>query len=188
MVDRIMGVLKADINTFEEIEHDEGATMQAAIVVGVVGLISAIGAAAFAGQAAAFVESFGEQLSDMPGFVADVSDVSAASLFITTLIGAFVTWAVWAYVSYFVGTRLFGGEATPGEMLRVLGYARAPGVLSIVPCLGIVGWIWSLYLAFIALRQGLDIDNGKTVLTILVSFIPAVIINGIINSVLGGIF
>ncbi len=31
MFNRIIGVFKLDVNTFEEIEHDEGATVQAAI-------------------------------------------------------------------------------------------------------------------------------------------------------------
>ncbi len=40
---RMIGVLKLDVDTFEEIEHDQGATGQAAIVVLVVALVAGIG-------------------------------------------------------------------------------------------------------------------------------------------------
>ena len=43
MFNRIMGVFKLDVNTFEEIEHDESATSQAAIVVALVALLAVVG-------------------------------------------------------------------------------------------------------------------------------------------------
>jgi hypothetical protein len=45
MLQRIMGVFMLNADTFEEIEHDQSATGQAAIVVTIVALLSAIGAA-----------------------------------------------------------------------------------------------------------------------------------------------
>jgi hypothetical protein len=61
--------------------------------------------------------------------------------------------------------------------MRTLGFAQAPGVLWLLAFLPIIGWfldmllpIWIAVAAFIALRQALDIGNGKTLLTILVGW------------------
>lgn len=43
MIQRILGVIKLDVNTFEEIETDANATSQAAIIVAIVSLLSGIG-------------------------------------------------------------------------------------------------------------------------------------------------
>jgi hypothetical protein len=102
------------------------------------------------------------------------------------LIWTFIGWAIWSGVTYLVGTNLFGGKADMGEMLRVIGFAQAPQVLGIIPCVGIIGAIWSLIAGFIAVRQGLDLDNTKAFLTILIGFL--VYIAGVcaISSVVGG--
>lgn len=164
MFNRIMGVFKLDVHTFEEVEHDETATSQAAIVVGLVALLSALGS----------------------GLGASFSEGNFWTSFISTFIWAFVGWFLWSGVSYLVGTSLFGGQATLGEMLRVLGFAQAPQLLGIIPCLGgLVGAIWALIAGFIAIRQGLDLDNTKAFLTALIGFVVLMIGYAIIYSMLG---
>lgn len=164
MFNRIMGVFKLDVNTFEEVEHDETATGQAAIVVGLVALLSALGS----------------------GLGASFSGSNFLTSFIGTFVWAFVGWFLWSGVSYLVGTSLFGGQATLGEMLRVLGFAQAPQLLGIIPCLGgLVGAIWALIAGFIAIRQGLDLDNTKAFLTALIGFVVLMIGYAIIFSMLG---
>ncbi len=164
MFNRIMGVFKLDVNTFDEVEHDETATSQAAIVVGLVALLSALGS----------------------GLGASFSEGNFWTSFISTFIWAFVGWFLWAGVSYLVGTSLFGGQATLGEMLRVIGFAQAPQLLGIIPCLGgLVGAIWALIAGFIAIRQGLDLDNTKAFLTALIGFVVLMIGYAIIFSMLG---
>ena len=75
-----------------------------------------------------------------------------------------------------------------GEMMRVLGFAYAPQVLSIIPCIGwLVGSIWSLIAAFIAVRQGLDLDNTKAFLTIIVGFVAIVLISAVLGIIFGGL-
>jgi hypothetical protein len=149
MFNRIMGVFKLDVNTFEEIEHDESATGQAALVVALVALLAGVGS----------------------GLGARIGNGDFLTSFIFTLIWAFVGWFLWSAVSYFVGTSLFGGKATLNEMLRVIGFAQAPQLLGIIPCLGgLVGAIWALIAGFIAIRQGLDLDNTKAFLTALIGF------------------
>jgi hypothetical protein len=146
---RIMGVFRLDPLIFEEIEHDRTATGQAALVVTVVALLSAIGVSIFAARTGGFLETF-----------------------LGTLLWAFVGWFVWAGITYWLGTRLFAGQADYGEMLRVIGFSTAPLALGIIPCIGgIVGVIWAAVAAFVAVRQGLDLDGGRAMLTILIGFL-----------------
>ena len=152
MKERLIGVLKLDIPTYEEIEHDESAMSQAIMIVGAVAVLSAIGTGLSTGEG---------------GGVAGA---------MTALFGAFLGWWIGAWVTYKVGMSLFQGqaEATHQEMLRVLGFAQLPmalGVLAFIPIVGgiagLVGGIWSLCTYFIAVRQGLDISNMQTVVTII---------------------
>ncbi len=166
MLDRIIGVLKLDVNVYEEIEADESATSQAAIVVAVVAIVGGlIGGGISAAMGGSFLGSF-----------------------LSQLLGAFIGWIIWSAVTYFVGTSLFGGKATMGEMLRVLGFAQAPGILGIIPiCGSFIGWIWTLACTFIAIRQGLDLDNGKAAMTAVVAFIAVIIVSFIVTAILGAI-
>jgi hypothetical protein len=163
LVQRVIGVLKLDVNTFEEIEADESATSQAAIVVAIVAIIGGL----------------------LGGAISAAFDGSFLGTFLRTLLTAFIGWIVWAGVTYFVGTSLFGGNATMGQMLRVIGFAQAPGILAIIPiCGSFVGWIWSIACGFIAVRQGLDLDNGKALLTIIIGWVAVFIVSLIVGSIL----
>ncbi len=153
MLDRILGVFRLNPATFEEIENDPSATSQAAIVVAIVALLSALGSG-----------------------IAGIGSGRFISGFFGTLVWTFIAWIIWSAVSWFVGTSLFGGKATLSEMMRVIGFAYAPQALGIIPCIGgIIGGIWSLIASFIAIRQGLDLDNMKTLLTVLVGFVVVAI-------------
>lgn len=164
MIERVVGVFKLDSNTFEEIEADQGATGQAAMVVLIVALVGALGS----------------------GILAVISDTGFFSSFISSLVTTFLGWLVWSAVTYFVGTSLFGGQADMGEMLRVIGFAYAPQILGIIPCIGwIIGLIWTLAAGFIAVRQGLDLDNTKAALTIGIGLIAYIIIFFIIGLIFG---
>lgn len=166
MLDRVIGVLKLDVNTYEAIEADESATSQAAIVVAVVAIVGGlIGGGISAAMGGSFLGSF-----------------------LSQLLSAFFGWFIWSAVTYFVGTSLFGGKATMGEMLRVLGFAQAPGILGIIPvCGSFVGWIWTLACTFIAIRQGLDLDNGKAAMTAVIAFIAVIIVSFIIGAILAAV-
>lgn len=166
LIQRIMGVLRLDVATYEEIEADESATSQAAIVVAIVAVIGGlVGGAITAGLGGSFLGSF-----------------------LSTLISAFLGWIVWSFVTYFVGTSLFGGKSDMGQMLRVLGFAQAPGILAVIPvCGAFVGWIWTLVCTFIAVRQGLDLDNTKAALTAIIAFIAVFVVSFIVASILAAV-
>jgi hypothetical protein len=166
MFQRIMGIFKLDVNTFEEIEHDSNATTQAAIIVAIVAVLLAIGS----------------------GVGASIQKSGFFGSFISTLVWTFVGWFLWSLVSWFVGTKFFNGQATIDEMLRVIGFAYAPQMLGVIPCIGgVVGAIWSLIAGFIAVRQGLDLDNTKAFLTILVGFAFYIAGSIVIGLVMGGV-
>jgi hypothetical protein len=166
MLERIIGVFQLDVPTFEEIEHDTTATGQAAGVVAVAAVCQAVGSSISAGIAGRGVG---------PNFLA-------------TLIAAFIGWVVWSALTYWIGTTLFEGQADLGEMLRVIGFANAPLILAIIPCFGtLVGGIWALVAGFIAIRQGLDLDNTKTFVTIIIGFLAYVAIAAIGSLFTGGL-
>lgn len=169
-IERLKGVFLLKSMTFEEIEHDENATRQAAIVVIVVALVTGVGTALFS------------SLTDSSAFWGAVSAIA----------WAIIGWLVWSAVSFFVGTSLFDGVATFQEMLRVIGFAYAPQVLAIVPCIGpLVGMIWSLAAGFVAIRQGLDLDDFKAFLTAAVGLAVyglGYLLLNVVLSLLGALF
>jgi hypothetical protein len=118
MLNRVIGVMKLDVNTYEEIEADESATPQAAIVVTVVAVIGGL----------------------IGGGISVATGGSFLGTFLNQLLVAYIGWGVWSVVTYFVGTSLFGGKSDIGQMLRVLGFAQAPGILGIIPS---VAHLWA---------------------------------------------
>lgn len=194
MFERIMGVFRLDKKTFEAIEADTTATSQAAIIVALVGVLAAIGAAIGAAMANRILSTTLPDLQAQLGgsLPFNVPTLSPIGAFLNALVGAFVAWIVWSALTYFIGTRVFKGQSNFNEMLRMIGFAQAPRLLSVfafIPCIGgllsFAGWIWSLVASYIAVREGLDIDNGKTILTVVISFLVAFLVNLLI---LGPIF
>lgn len=198
MLQRIMGVFKLSAATFTEIENDQTATTQAAIVVILVAILGGIGAAVGAIALNRAMPGIVEGLEGTLGEGFDMSlvpQMSPVGAFLNAAIGALLSWLVWSALTYLVGTKLFKGTADMGEMLRVIGFAQAPRLLSVfsfIPCLGgllsLAGLIWALVASFIGIREGLDLDSGKTLLTIVVSFIGAIAVSFLVGLLLAPIF
>jgi hypothetical protein len=84
---------------------------------------------------------------------------------VTTLLG----WYVWAFSTYFVGARILPEDQTEPDrraLMRVLGFACAPGVLralGFLPNLGLVvlliATIWMLAAATIGVKQALNYQS-----------------------------
>lgn len=163
MLARIIGVFKLDVKTFEEIEHNTSLTLSAALIVVIVSLISGIGNGLFNG----FIHK------------------SFFSGFIGSLISVLLGWLLWSVVTLFVGTRFFHGEADMGQMLRVIGFAYLPLLLSIIPCVGgVIGIIWAIAAGFIAIRQGLDLSDLNAFLTVVVGALAYLVLTGVLNLIL----
>ena len=166
MVDRMVGVARLDVPTYEAIEQDRSATTPALIVVVLAAIAGAIG-------------SLGEGGEGLIG----------------GLLSGILGWAVFSGVAYFVGTRLLGTPQTSSswqEVMRTLGFAYTPLLLSVLGFIPAIGWvfaligaIWFLFTATIALRQSLDMTTGRAIGTALISIIPSAIIIGIIGAIFG---
>lgn len=173
LFERMMRAARLDSSLYEEVEADLNATSQAATVVGIVALCGGLGnaiATAMAGNTGLAVIAF-----------------------IGGIVMAFVGWIAWSYITYWIGTSIFKGQATPGELLRTVGFAQTPGVLNLlafVPLLGglvaIVAGIWALIAGIIALRQALDISTGQAVITAIIGIIPMAILGCLYASVIAG--
>jgi len=136
--DRMLRAAKLDIALYEEVEHDEGALGQATTVV----VLSAV---------AAGIGSLG---------------IGGLSGLVSGTLAALLGWYVWAFLTYFIGTRLLPEPQTRadhGELLRTIGFSSAPGLIrvaGIIPGLGeivfMVAGVWMLVAMVIAVRQALD--------------------------------
>lgn len=187
ILQRIKGVFSLTRDVLREIEEDESATGQAALIVLAVALLAGAGAAIGTVMGATAVQSLAELTGDanLPALM--TPSFGALGAFFNAFLVTFISWIVWSLVTYVIGVNLFHGEATVGEMLRVIGYAQAPRLLSafvFIPCLGpllsLVGWVWAIVASFIAIQEGLDLDSGKSLVTILLSIVVVIIINAIL--------
>ena len=136
--DRMLRAAKLDPQLYEEVEADKGAMRQAMAVVVLASLAAGIG--------------------NFPN----------GGLFgmVTGALTSLVAWYIWAYLTYFIGTRLLPEpqtQADAGELLRTVGFSSAPGLIrifGIVPGLNAlvfsVAAIWMLVAMVIAVRQALD--------------------------------
>ncbi|HEY8476473.1 MAG TPA: YIP1 family protein [Chloroflexota bacterium] len=167
LTDRMIRAARLESSLYEEVERDTDATSQALLVVVIVSVA--------AGLAAALAQlALGRPGAAVLGLVGGV---------VQTLLG----WAIWSGLTYVIGANLFGGRATYGELLRTLGFAYAPGVLlilSFIPVLGaligLVVFIWVVIAGVIAVRQALDFDTGRAILTVVVAFIGYIILAAIL--------
>ena len=149
MIPLLIGALKGDVATFEQVEHDESATIQAGVVVLIASVLTGVGSA------------IGQSLNDG----------SPGRGFIVGLIAALLGWLVWSAATHFVGTKFFGAQSTVGEMLRVIGFAHVVLWLTVIPFIGFFAGFWFLFVAFKAIRAGLDIGTGPTVVVVLIGFV-----------------
>lgn len=154
IADRMRGAAMLDVATYEEVEHDADATGQAAVVVVIVAVCTAIGAIWRGGPS-----------------------------IIMGPVSAILGWLLWSAVTYLIGDKLLGGTATWGELLRTIGFAQSPGVLmifGIIPILGglvrAVVAIWLLIAGVVAIRQALDFSTGKAILTAILGWLAMVML------------
>ena len=154
LIDRMVRAARLDASLYEEVEADVSATSQAAIVV----ILSSIAA------------GIGSTL----GF--GVTGLIVAT--VTALIG----WVVWAVIIYVVGSKLLPEPTTKtdlGEILRVLGFASAPGLIRVVGVIDalaglamLVAAVWMIAAMVVGVRQALDYTStGRAVGVCFVGFL-----------------
>jgi hypothetical protein len=172
MVNRMIRAAMLDVAFYEEAEANTSLTQEALMVVILVSVAAGIG-----------------------GFLGGILSIGIGAAVVGLIVGivlGVVNYYIWAYVTQFVGANLFHGTADVGELLRTLGYATSPRVLSIfsfIPCVGglisLVGAIWALVAGVIAVRQALDFDTGNAILTVIIGWVIILIITFVVSAVLG---
>ncbi|HZR00630.1 MAG TPA: YIP1 family protein [Chloroflexota bacterium] len=164
---------RLDIALYEEVERDLNQTSNAVTVV----VITAVAAG-------------------ISGLISGAMRGAGAGVLIGGLIGgiiaALIGWLLWSGIVYVVGTTLFRGTATWGEVLRTVGFAQSPNVLRIfgfIPILGglitLVAGIWTIVTTIIAVRQSLDIGTGAAIVTAVIGGIVYFLVFLVIGAVLG---
>lgn len=175
LFDRMMRAARLDSSLYDEVDADSSATSQAWMVVILTAVATAIGGA------------IGATITGHPGALA----AAVVGGLLTQIIG----WVVWTFVVTWVGNTLLGGQATYTRMLRSLGFAYSPGIFNIlnfIPVLGglitfIVG-IWQLVASFVAIREGMQFSNGKTIATMIVGIVALLIVFAIVGLITAAIF
>lgn len=176
IISRVMRVFTFDLTVFQEVEEDQTATQQAWAVVVIAALASGIGTGI-------------NSIITGGGFLGLIVGLILTPIF--ALIGYFL----WAFVTYWVGVNLFQGETDFEEMQRVIGFAYAPnvlGLLNLVPCVGwiisLAGSLYALALSVMAVKEGLDVDMGKAIVTCIVGWIVnLILVSGVMALIMGTI-
>jgi hypothetical protein len=161
--ERMVGVMKADVKTFQEIEADPSAIGQALTVIVIAGVATLIGNIFRAGV-------FGGVLQ---------------------LVVSLVGYAIWSLAIVLIGTKLMPEPTTKADFsegFRVIGFTAAPGifnVLAIVPFLGVlisfVIAVWMLVIGVIAVREVLDYSStGRAIIVCLIAMVAMWIVNLVI--------
>jgi Yip1-like protein len=151
--ERMIGAMKADVKTFQEIEADPNALGQAVAVI----VIAAV---------AALIGNIFRQ---------------GVTLGIVSMVVSLIMYAFWTVMIVLIGTKLMPEPTTKADFaegFRVIGFTASPGVfnvLAIIPFLGpvlsfLIG-IWMLIIGVIAVREVLDYSStGRAFIVCLIAF------------------
>ncbi len=167
--DRMIRAAKLDVNLYEEVEADKDTMRQAMGVVVLASLAAGVGS---------------------------IGTLGLGGILFGTL-AALGGWYIWAWLTYFIGTRFLAEpqtEADLGQLLRTTGFSSSPGlirVLGIIPGLGTVVFavasIWMLVAMVIAVRQALDYTSTfRAVGVCMIGWIIQTVILVLLFSLLGG--
>jgi len=179
--ERVVGALKLDANTFEDIERDPAAMGQAVGIIALAALASNLGQIWRLG--------FGVMLIGV----------------CSSLVG----YVIWSVVVWLAGTKLMPDPATKAdfpETFRTIAFAAAPGLIGVVTIVPFLGWLlmllltpiiwlWSMAAMVVAVRQVLDYsETFKAVIVVLIGFVVFLVFWGTIwflslgAAVVGGMF
>ena len=172
MIGRMIGAARLNVSTFEEVEQDRGATVQALLVVVLVTIAGVVG-----GMLA------GDELDIVQGIVFGA-------------IRGIGAWVIWALVTWMIGSTILKTAETNanwGELARCTGFAQTPGILSVFVFISGVGWViglavfvWQLAAMLVAVRQALDYSSTwRAFFVVVISLIPVAIIYLVFVSILG---
>ena len=172
---RWLGAARLSVDTYEDVEKDTSATVQALVVVILVTVASIVGQLLGGGEDGGVIKALA-----------------------VGIIRGVASWAIWALVIWIVGTTILRTEQTEadwGQLARGTGFAQTPGILNVLGFIPAVGglitlatFVWTFVAMVIAVRQCLDYTSTwRAFFAILISFIPVGIINIIVIMLTGGV-
>jgi hypothetical protein len=155
--------MKLDVRTFTEVEGDTTAMGQAIGVVVMAAVASAIGTG---------------------------SGFAILALPISALVNL-VAYLAWAVAVFLIGTKLMPEPTTKAdfnETFRVVGFAAAPGLFSVLAILPLVGvlvrvavFVWMICAMVVGVREVLDYSTtAKAVVVCLIGFIAFLVLNALL--------
>lgn len=167
---RIIRAAKLDSALYEEVEKDTNALPQAMAVVVLSALAAGIGS---------------------------ISKIGVTGIVVGAIIGLLV-WYVWAFLTYFIGTRLLPEPQTKsnlGELLRTIGFSSAPGLIRILAIFGGLQRLifsfaaaWMLIAMVIAVKVALDYKSTwRAVGVCLIGWIVQVVLLASLLALAGGL-
>jgi hypothetical protein len=154
LTERMVGAMKADVNTFKEIEADPSALGQAVTVIVIAGVAAMIG------------------------------NIFRGSIFygLLSLIASILGYAIWSVLVVVIGTKLMPEPTTKAdfqEAFRVIGFTAAPGVFNVLLFIPVLHYlisfaigIWMLIIGVVAVREVLDYsDTTRAIIVCLIAFV-----------------
>ena len=173
MIGRMLGAALLRVDTYEEVERDGRATLQA---LGIVILVT---------------------IASVVGSLLSGDDLEVVNAVIVGIVRGVASWALWALVTWIIGATICKTEHTEadwGQLARCTGFAQTPGILNVLSFIPVVGgliWlaaaIWSLAAMVVGVRQALDYTSTcRAIIVILLALIPVAIMNLIVVFLTGG--
>ena len=147
LTNRLLGSVGLKADSYEEVEADTHANLQAVGVVVLSSLAAAVGVGA-----------------------TKLGSIAAL------LVVALASWIIWVLLTLMIGTQLLPGNSTRsdfGQVLRTTGFSSAPGVFRVLGIVPVIGWslflaatVWMLFSFVVAVRQALDYSNTGRALAV----------------------
>ncbi len=154
LTERMVGAMKADVKTFQEIEADPNALGQAVTVIVIAGVAAMIG------------------------------NIFRGSIIggLLSLIVSIIAYGIWSVLIVLIGTKLMPEPTTKAdfqEAFRVIGFTASPGVFNVLLFIPILHYlisfvigIWMLVIGVIAVREVLDYsDTGRAIIVCIIAFV-----------------
>ena len=178
MLERMLGAARLNVATFEDVESDKGATVQAMLVVIFVSIAGGIG-----------------------GIIA----LGIWGL-VFGLLGGLIQWALWALITFLISTTILKTPETHadwGQLARTTGFAQTPGLFKVLvflpgigsimlpgtelPIILSIASIWQLAAMVIAVRQALDYQSTwRTIGVVVIGFVIVAVIQVIVVGLIPG--
>lgn len=167
--ERMIGAARLDSNIYEEVEHDSDAMGQALGVV----LLSSIAAG-----------------------IGSILYMEFVTAVVVGSIAALLGWLIWAFLTWFIGTKLLPEEQTEadmGQLLRTIGFAASPGILRVLGVIPGIGWllvlacdVWMLVAMVVGVRQALDYTSTwRAVGVCVIGFLVLIVLQAAVFAVMG---